>query len=650
MKIPSQAITFPTFLGGMELSDVAGILNLIPQPCFLIDSNSGKIRSANSAAIEMTHYSQEELSNFPLSRLLPDHNQDIANYDEQTQPHTILMADKTPIEGIAQIQFLSEKSKWAVLTFTPLSNMTSTISRALAEQTLQQIFEWFVFTYQENQPIGVLLTRSLEIFTQITGFQNAYVYFTLPNKTKLSRIAFHGDEPFLPEVLPVNTLMNHLDIEIITADESSSDALARSAASHQQQTIVSIPLGEENARIGLLLLTGQVRGRTNLSLELYEHFGKVVSSIIQFQNQIRVLSHDLSLQTRENQIHRLIEKEIQQGIIIFANDQRILHINSAAETILGYTLSEVQNKPLSNFIISESDLSPYIQSALNGKMTKPIPTVRLYRRSGQSFLAELAILPFNVDPKGNGAVILIQDRTEQETLLKQTMRLEQRAILGGFTAIFAHEVRNPINNIYSNLQNMAETLSPDDPFQATINRAMQNCVRLNELMESILSYNRMSEKPMETLELSSLIKRILDRNMAKLKLANIHVDYQAEPSLPTIKGNRQALEHVFANLIDNAMQVMKENGGNLTVKVHRFSDVEAKPMLEVSIADSGPGIASEYKDKILRQSFTTKSDGTGMGLMISNSIIQAHHGWIDFDSIPGGTVFYVRLPVENTTQ
>jgi signal transduction histidine kinase len=67
--------------------------------------------------------------------------------------------------------------------------------------------------------------------------------------------------------------------------------------------------------------------------------------------------------------------------------------------------------------------------------------------------------------------------------------------------------------------------------------------------------------------------------------------------------------------------------------------------LEISFADSGPGIAEEYKEKLFKESFTTKSNGTGIGLMICHKIIQAHKGSIDYQSIPGGTVFIVRLPL-----
>ncbi|MGB9669472.1 MAG: two-component system sensor histidine kinase NtrB, partial [Anaerolineales bacterium] len=258
--------------------------------------------------------------------------------------------------------------------------------------------------------------------------------------------------------------------------------------------------------------------------------------------------------------------------------------------------------------------------------------------------ADINLFPIIFDQKVSGAIILIQDRTEQEKLIKQSMRLEQSAVLGEFTTIFAHEVRNPINNISSNLQWMSINMDQNDPNQVIIQRLLQNCDRLNALMDTILSYNRINEIEKEKINLGVLVKKVLDRHQLKLNQTNIQTYFEVQPDLPNINGNQRALERVFDNLIDNAMQVMKENGGNLAVKVHTVNSVENKPLVEVSIADNGPGIADEYKDKILKVSFTTKQNGTGIGLIISQKIVQAHEGVIEYDSVPGGTVFYVRIP------
>lgn len=401
--------------------------------------------------------------------------------------------------------------------------------------------------------------------------------------------------------------------------------------------------------MGLILLCSREEYRSPLSLVDWAALDNYLSALVQLFYQTRNLEKELSIQAHENSVYRRLLNSIQEGVILLNHDQRVLFINGAAETIFGYTFTEALNQPIQTFLISERDISSALQTTLQGTLRNQIRSIRLYRRSGQSFLADLQFIPLRIEQKVNGVAILIQDRTEQEALLKQSMRMEQRAVLGEFTTLFAHEARNPINNITANLQWMSLNLPADDPNQAAIQRIQQNCERLNDLMETILTYNRISEMEMETLDIKSLMKKVLDRQSIPLQQANIRLNYQTSEKIPTIRGNRRALERVFANLIDNAMHSMKEKGGNLTVKIQTAEQTDSRgEWLEVSIADSGPGIPEEYQDKLFKESFTTKSNGSGIGLMICHKMIQAHKGTIDYQSIPGGTVFIVRLPLSST--
>jgi signal transduction histidine kinase len=105
------------------------------------------------------------------------------------------------------------------------------------------------------------------------------------------------------------------------------------------------------------------------------------------------------------------------------------------------------------------------------------------------------------------------------------------------------------------------------------------------------------------------------------------------------------LEHVFQNLIDNAIQAMGKDGGILSIKVRLSQKTGESDYVEVNISDNGPGISSDIRDRIFEPFFTTKQNGTGLGLPIVKRIITAHKGVINVESIPGATVFQVRLPV-----
>ena len=110
-------------------------------------------------------------------------------------------------------------------------------------------------------------------------------------------------------------------------------------------------------------------------------------------------------------------------------------------------------------------------------------------------------------------------------------------------------------------------------------------------------------------------------------------------------GNLRALEQVFSNLINNALQAMSQIGsGDLALKVQPDHSEEGVESVEVSVADTGPGIPKELQERIFQPFFTTKPNGTGLGLAITKRIITAHKGNIQVSSFPGGTVFHVQLP------
>ncbi|MCJ7626108.1 MAG: ATP-binding protein, partial [Anaerolineaceae bacterium] len=211
-------------------------------------------------------------------------------------------------------------------------------------------------------------------------------------------------------------------------------------------------------------------------------------------------------------------------------------------------------------------------------------------------------------------------------------------------AIFAHEVRNPINNISTGIQLLNNRLSEDDRNQEVVSRIHNDCLRLESLMESVLSFSRPLEPKMSELNLVEMLKLTLYRWRPRLERLDIEYDFQEISDTPKISGDPRLLEQVFTNLISNAVDVMEEIGGILAMKISKSNIIPNFPQVEVAISDSGPGIPPELIDRIFEPFVSNKPRGTGLGLAITKHIITAHRGTIDVKSYPGGTVFYVRLP------
>ncbi|MEJ5202928.1 MAG: ATP-binding protein, partial [Anaerolineales bacterium] len=372
------------------------------------------------------------------------------------------------------------------------------------------------------------------------------------------------------------------------------------------------------------------------------------ATLIAFCYQWVIKQASLQLEREQNQRKILIRDGMfdstKQGILVLGNDLSITEINSSAEIMLGYAGGEVIGQAVENVLIGPDGLMPALAAARHGIPTHNLGTVLLHRRNGQAFPSHVEIIPVLRDDETMGIIVLIEDISENEQIRLRTQQLEHRAVLGEFTAVFAHEVRNPINNISTGLQLLAETLSSDDPGQEVINRMLNDCNRLNHLMESVLSFSRPMDTRFERVDLPVLVRRVLDRWRPRLAKVGVELFYQAEQNLPAVRGDPRALEQVFTNLISNAVEAMSKSGGHLAVRVLGGKPVAGQPQIEVTVSDDGPGIPEEIRERIFEPFVTANARGTGLGLAITKQIITAHRGSITVNTFPGGTMFQVCLP------
>jgi PAS domain S-box-containing protein len=401
--------------------------------------------------------------------------------------------------------------------------------------------------------------------------------------------------------------------------------------------------------LGLLVLACAEGNIPDEYLQILNILAATFTGIIQ-QNILRTnLLSDEKKKEHLLLIGDTIKEGVQEGILLLSPDLTIQDLNPAAETLLGYATLEVCGQPVGNVLIGADNLVPALQSAQQGIITPNLGDVRLHRRNGSTFPAHVRILPMNSSDRLQGVLVLLRDLSEHELFQVRNQQLEQRALLGEVTAIFAHEVRNPINNISTGLQLMAYNLPQDDPNQEVINRLNQDCNRLTHLMTSVLAFSRPVENKIEPINLAELLPSLLERWRPRLTRLNISQDLKILTTNCTISGDLRSLEQVFNNLIGNAVEAMKESGGSLVIHVRPTPAIGGLEHVEVSIADDGPGIPDGIRERIFEPFFTTNRNGTGLGLAIAKRIITAHKGTIQVASVPGGTVFQVLFPLAQPT-
>jgi PAS domain S-box-containing protein len=375
---------------------------------------------------------------------------------------------------------MGSSGRWQLVTFES--------ARALARRTAirkQQTNLWDALhllaaaTHEANMQEA--FSQSLEAGQLLTGAGHLAVYRLIPHDPGLERYAVWGN----PKAIPAH--FKTIDMNILrgralwTPSKHPASRLQRAARSASFKYLLSFPLGEPKALDGLLVLGDLENGPPQGIEQITRVLADAITTIFQKNILTINLQDRLHLQKTDLALSQAIQESVANGVIVLTTQLLIQELNQAAELTLSYATSEVKGTPVHNILIATDTLIPALKAAQEGIPTLNMGNLRLHRRNGSSFQAHVRITPVKVDGKVERIIVVFQDLSEHESLRLTTQQLEQRALLGEVTAIFAHEVRNPINNISSGLQLMSHQLPADDPHQDSVGRMMDDCTRLDHL-------------------------------------------------------------------------------------------------------------------------------------------------------------------------
>ncbi len=635
-------------------ADIESVLNSLPQAAIVIRSGNGHIQLVNTKASELTAYTHNELIGMEYNLILQasqtiEPELDVEQEDEITgetvNPLLFELVKRGGSRTLVQVSTtpLGEKNKYSLITFE-LDDICR--QRQDYEERYQQL--WSHLNHLSEAMLEPDLDASLSVALQagsdLSGASIICIYQGSSQNPILQRIASLGSSTLFPEQITSQDFTYLQKPVLWVKGKRSIVHLHRLAQASNIPYIASAPIGELNALIGLLVISGEKTPPPENILTILTYLSSQINTIIQGHVLIKQLQKDIQGYLTKIAINTAIYNSMEDGAIILSPDLSIRSLNPSAELYLGYASVEVYGQKIENVLIGSDDLKASFQAVQNEQRSDSIGSIKLFRRNGETFLASLRIIPILNESILDSIIILFQDLSEQEEYRLRNQQLEQRALLGEVTASFAHEVRNPINNISTGLQLLAINLPQNDPNQENISRLESDCERLAYLVKSSLTFVRPMEYKLEQIDLSQLVSNLLERWRSRLVKLSIKYQVQTDKSVPTIEGDLRALEQVFTNLINNAIQAMEETGGMLSIKIRRAMKGDEPSHVEVSISDTGPGIPPELRERIFEPFFTTKQHGTGLGLAIVKRIVTAHKGSIYVNSIPGGTSFLVRIP------
>lgn len=247
-------------------------------------------------------------------------------------------------------------------------------------------------------------------------------------------------------------------------------------------------------------------------------------------------------------------------------------------------------------------------------------------------------------------LILAFNRMAEELEARQEQIIHSRKIasLGTLVSGVAHELNNPINNIILTIDSLTSGRKVTEERRKTmLEDILTQAVRASGIVKNLLDFSRSETALIEDLDIARILRETIQISENQITVSNINLHVDLATDLAKVKGNRQALQQVFINLLANAVHAMPD-GGELWVRAAAGKDRK----ILVTIKDTGSGIAEEHLPFIFDPFFTTKEvgQGTGLGLSVSHGIIKKHGGWITVDSSQGkGSTFTITLPVKKET-
>ena len=357
-------------------------------------------------------------------------------------------------------------------------------------------------------------------------------------------------------------------------------------------------------------------------------------------------------------LHRSIIESVDTGILAVDLHGHIKSFNRGAEKITGFLRSEIIDEKI-------DDLFPGLSRMLNKDGQ--------WKQGSRFKAADLGkILGCSVSPlvDGNrqkiGNILIFQDLTVIKEMEGQIEKNKRLAFVGEMAAGLAHEIRNPLASISGPIQ----MLSKDLRLAETDRKLMQIILRGKDRLEGFVKDFLLLARPKQSERKDIDVKAIIDDVLESLRFSpEWREDIEVSRDLcnqSSIYGNRAEIRQVIWNMISNAVQAMPE-GGRLKIETTPYLPLsegksspypplvrggkgwflDTKQYLEIRISDSGCGIEEKDQDRVFEPFYTTKENGTGLGMAIVNRIVESHMGKIRIKSKPGkGTDCIVLLPIK----
>jgi len=343
---------------------------------------------------------------------------------------------------------------------------------------------------------------------------------------------------------------------------------------------------------------------------------------------------------------------LDDGVIALDGAGKVIFFNEASEVLTDISSAGAVGQPFEQIFKREPWLVDLVRRTHPPRQKRARGEGDFISRWGRKVPVGVTVSPLQ-DPHGHfvGTILLLRDIKRRKELEEDLKRADRLILMGTLGAGLAHEIRNPLGGIKGAAQLLRRSADGNPSVREFTDIMIREVDRVNQLIEQLLDLSRPAELDLAPINIHEILEDVLLLECQTLGDKQLQIKKWFDPSLPPIRGDRARLTQVFLNLVKNAFQAMER--GALTVTTRLETDYHVREQgtapnrfIWVDLADDGTGIREEDLPHIFSPFFTTKNNGTGLGLATCYRIIKEHGGTIRVESTEGkGSTFRVSLVV-----
>ncbi len=339
-------------------------------------------------------------------------------------------------------------------------------------------------------------------------------------------------------------------------------------------------------------------------------------------------------------------RSVRTGIVVVAGDGAIRSINPAARAVFSLPLRDVEGQSLDSVGDAFGEVVGVVDDVRQSGTMRALSGLRLGDK-----VVDATVVPLRDRQGEHGGDVLVlgDDVTAREDAREQLVQSERLAAVGRLAAQITHEIRNPLSSIGLNIELLSDDVPslPDErraEVQSILDAVLGEVRRLAEITEGYLRFARLPAHAHQAKDLGDLCADLVTFSQSEASAQRKNLELNVDDALPPVTVDASRLRQALLNLVKNAIEAASP-GGTVRVSVRRGDDNN----VAVTVEDNGKGVPKAQRDQIFSPFFTTKQDGTGLGLVVAREIAREHGGDLDVsDSTLGGAAFTLTLPAQRS--